>query len=111
MDFGNIEKIIYTWMLTNGIKTLLILIFIFISRKIANTAIKKILHIHKKTNVCEEYNKKLQTVYSIIHSLVDFVIIAVGTMLVLNELGINIGPILAAAGVLGVAVGFGAKRL
>ena len=40
----------------------------------------------------------------------DTIIIIFATMFVLNNLGIDIRPILTAAGVLGVAVGFGAKR-
>ena len=32
-------------------------------------------------------------------------------MLILSELGIEIGPLLAAAGVVGLAVGFGAQTL
>lgn len=33
------------------------------------------------------------------------------TMIVLSELGINIGPLIAGAGVLGLAIGFGAQKL
>ncbi len=36
---------------------------------------------------------------------------SVGGMLVLSELGISIAPILATAGVLGIAIGFGAQSL
>ena len=40
-----------------------------------------------------------------------FVIYGVGCTLVLGELGINLGPIIASAGILGVALGFGAQNL
>ena len=39
------------------------------------------------------------------------VIITVSTLMVLSELGINIGPMLAGAGVLGLAIGFGSQKL
>jgi small conductance mechanosensitive channel len=42
---------------------------------------------------------------------VTFVIIAVTVMMILKEFGIEIGPILAAAGIAGLAVGFGAQSL
>jgi len=35
----------------------------------------------------------------------------VSTLMVLSELGVNIGPLLAGAGVLGLAIGFGSQRL
>ena len=37
--------------------------------------------------------------------------LAVATMLVLAELGVNLGPILASAGIAGIAIGFGAQNL
>jgi small-conductance mechanosensitive channel len=40
-----------------------------------------------------------------------FVVIAVAAMMVLSALGIEIGPLIAGAGVIGVAVGFGAQTL
>lgn len=57
-----------------------------------------------------EFKKQLITLKSIIKSIIDTIIAAFGTMYVLNVLGVDIRPILTAAGVLGVAVGFGAKR-
>jgi len=39
------------------------------------------------------------------------VILIVAAMIVLKELGVEIGPILAAAGIVGLAVGFGAQSL
>ncbi len=38
-------------------------------------------------------------------------IIVVAVLMVLKELGVDIGPVLAAAGVVGIAVGFGAQQL
>nr|WP_281354741.1 mechanosensitive ion channel domain-containing protein [Roseospira navarrensis] len=38
-------------------------------------------------------------------------LIVVTSMLALSELGVNIGPLLAGAGVLGLAIGFGAQKL
>ena len=43
--------------------------------------------------------------------IVSVLIILVAGMLILSELGISIAPILATAGVLGVAIGFGAQSL
>ena len=57
-----------------------------------------------------EFIKQINTTQHLIQSAVDAVIIILGGMYILNKLGIDIRPILTAAGVLGVAVGFGSKR-
>ncbi len=57
-----------------------------------------------------EAKKQIMTTKAIIKSILNTVIIAFAMMYILNLLGIDIRPILTAAGVLGVAVGFGAKR-
>jgi moderate conductance mechanosensitive channel len=47
----------------------------------------------------------------VIHITLNVVILAVSAAVVLGEIGVKIGPILAAAGVIGLAVGFGAQNL
>ncbi|MFN3750292.1 MAG: mechanosensitive ion channel family protein [Thiobacillus sp.] len=55
--------------------------------------------------------KRLNTLEQVFRYVVGVFIILVSGMLVLSELGISIAPILAAAGVLGIAIGFGAQSL
>jgi len=55
--------------------------------------------------------KRIDTLGRVFRYSVTVVITIVGGMLVLSELGISIAPILATAGVLGIAVGFGAQSL
>ncbi|TVT18939.1 mechanosensitive ion channel [Amycolatopsis acidiphila] len=55
--------------------------------------------------------QRARTVGSLLRSVASFVIYGVAFVLVLSKLGINIAPILASAGVVGVAVGFGAQNL
>lgn len=78
--------------------------------KIANLFIEKFLNKICKYKDDFEFKKQLITLKSIIKSIVDTIIIAFGVMYILNNLGVDIRPIMTAAGVLGVAVGFGAKR-
>ena len=54
---------------------------------------------------------RLKTLLPLARKTALVVICTLVTMIVLSELGINIGPLLAAAGVLGLAVGFGAQTL
>ncbi len=55
--------------------------------------------------------KRAETLGRVIRYLVSVVVTLVGTMLVLSEVGISLAPILGAAGVVGLAVGFGAQSL
>ena len=55
--------------------------------------------------------KRLNTLEQVFRYAIAVTIILVTGMLVLSQLGISIAPILAAAGVLGIAIGFGAQSL
>jgi small conductance mechanosensitive channel len=55
--------------------------------------------------------KRAETLGRVFRYLVAVVITLVAGMLVLGELGISVAPILGAAGVVGLAVGFGAQSL
>lgn len=55
--------------------------------------------------------KRIDTLGRVSRYITSVVIVLVAAMLMLSELGISIAPILATAGVLGLAVGFGAQSL
>ncbi|MBY8964230.1 mechanosensitive ion channel [Algiphilus sp. NNCM1] len=52
-----------------------------------------------------------QTLLALFRSAFLIVLVVMTAMIVLSELGINIGPLIAGAGVLGLAIGFGAQKL
>lgn len=56
-------------------------------------------------------NRRKFTLLPLLKNVVLIILIVITAMLVLSRLGINIGPLLAGAGVLGLAVGFGAQTL
>lgn len=62
-------------------------------------------------NPDSEDRKRIQTLMRVFRYISSVVIGAVSIMLVLSEVGISIAPILATAGVAGLAVGFGAQSL
>ncbi len=59
----------------------------------------------------DEATKRINTLVKIIHKSVLIVLWIVFGMLVLQKVGVNIGPILASVGILGLAIGFGAQEL
>lgn len=58
-----------------------------------------------------EPSAREKTLLTIFRNATAIVIIVMTLMIVLSEIGIDIGPLLAGAGVLGLAIGFGAQKL
>jgi small conductance mechanosensitive channel len=55
--------------------------------------------------------QRAEAIGSVLRSCASFVVMGIAVVLVLGELGINLAPIVASAGVVGVALGFGAQNL
>ncbi len=55
--------------------------------------------------------QRIEALASVLRSVTTGVIFAVAAFMVLDQLGINLGPLLAGAGIIGVAVGFGSQSL
>ena len=58
-----------------------------------------------------ERAKRLSTLLPLIRKVIFIALIVFVALIVLSELGVNIGPLLAGAGVVGLAIGFGAQSL
>jgi len=54
---------------------------------------------------------RAKTLLTVARNALLVVLVVMSTLVILSELGINIAPLLAGAGVLGLAIGFGAQRL
>ena len=58
-----------------------------------------------------ELRKRMETLDTLAANTLQFFIIVVSGLMILGELGLNIGPAIAGLGVVGIAVGFGAQSL
>ncbi|WP_372946997.1 mechanosensitive ion channel family protein [Mariniphaga sp.] len=58
-----------------------------------------------------EVEKRIITLVGIINGLVKIVLWVIVIMILLKKFGVDIGPILASAGIIGVAIGFGSQEL
>ena len=56
-------------------------------------------------------SQRARTIGSVLRSGTTLVVYGVACTLVVGELGVNLGPIIASAGILGIALGFGAQNL
>jgi small-conductance mechanosensitive channel len=59
----------------------------------------------------ERRRQRAQALRTILGNVSSIVIFGIAAIIILGDLGINLAPILASAGVLGVALGFGAQSL
>jgi len=99
------------WFLTSGLRILLIIVMTLILLKIATIITNKLRTVIGKREGDLEFEKRSGTLSGVIHWIMRVVILAVATFMLLAEFGVNLGPVLAAAGVVGLAVGFGAQNL
>ncbi len=105
------------WMITELPGLLFILILLFIALRVVRFVVKRvrkglISQVDKKEDTeAAEVEKRIRTITSMIQGTLLFIIWLVFLMLALQKIGIEIGPILAAAGIVGLAVGFGAQEL
>ncbi len=88
------------------VRIVLILLLVWIGWLLLRAAVRRIM-LGRKAG--EEAMKRRQTLANVSGSVIAVALAGLAGTLVLGELGVNLGPILAAAGVVGVAIGFGAQ--
>lgn len=60
----------------------------------------------------DKYNAtRMRTILPVLQNILFIVFVALFALMLLSELGVNIAPLLAGAGIVGVAVGFGAQNM
>ena len=97
-----------TWTLLRiGVILVIAWIMLGLSRKLI-PMLRKQLQKHTQD---PEQHKRLETLGRVLRYIAAVVISLITVMLVLSELGISIAPILASAGIVGLAIGFGAQSL
>ncbi|MNR89343.1 putative MscS family protein YkuT [compost metagenome] len=102
------------WLLLHGISLVMTLAIMMLALKISSVLIDQIgkalqagLPLSKRARAAQ----RTGTLTQILSSTVKTVILFAGSLMALSEVGINVTPILASAGVVGLAVGFGAQSL
>jgi small conductance mechanosensitive channel len=121
-----------TWLIAKPARILLILLVAFILRYLAKRVIDRLTTIPRGNGrkmpallrplrdrapdmlgsvVIERRRQRAATIGSVLKSMSTLLISGLAFVLILGELGINLGPIIASAGVVGVAIGFGAQNL
>jgi small conductance mechanosensitive channel len=102
------------WGLNNGIKIIFIVVIAYVLKLISKRFVQRIVKAavsSDKFMTTDGEIKRMQTLVRIFSWTINTIIIVIATMMVLQEFGVQIGPILASAGIVGVAIGFGGQYL
>lgn len=120
-----------SWLITKPIRILLILLVALLVQRVTKRLIARLTTIPRGGGklpallrplrerapdtlgpvVVERRRQRATTIGSVLKSMSTFLIYGLAFVLILGELGIDLGPIIASAGVVGVAIGFGAQNL
>lgn len=104
-----------SWIISELPSLIVFIIIIFIAlrvvRFILNRLRKRLVKRAGKSDSPDESEKRIHTLMNILHSILKIVLWLVFLITILGKFGIDIAPILASAGIVGLAVGFGAQEL
>ncbi len=108
-------EIVFGWIFSHGIKIVFIVIGFFIAFQVAKIVLRRAvrLMVEKTYEIRdgEAMEKRNQTLVQVIMMGLKFVFMGFAGLMILSEIGINIAPLLAGAGIAGLAIGFGAQSL
>jgi len=106
-------KTISSWLTTSGIRIIGILIALIILYQMSRWIVKWLERFIREKDPLQavEAKKRAQTLGKILRHAFLTVIAFTAVLMILGELGIQLGPLLATAGIGAVALGFGAQSL
>ena len=111
-----IENFNWETLMFTALRVLLILVIAWIVLSVARRLLKQLEQQLLGAELREEeppteQAKRVETLIRLLRQAIVIVVWVVALLVVLRELGVDIAPILASAGILGLAVGFGAQNL
>jgi small conductance mechanosensitive channel len=112
-DVGANREELFDWLLNRGLRIALIAIVAYMVIRIGTAAARRFeTEMSSGTGLdVIERTKRAQTLGRIIQKTLAIVVVVIGGLMVLRELDLDITPVLTGAGIVGLAVGFGAQTL
>jgi small conductance mechanosensitive channel len=105
-----IERLI-EWAMSSGIRVALIGMGMLLLLALTRHVLKRLRSLYEGALPSPAERRRADTLTHVLRDVARVFIVAVGTMMVLSEIGIDLKPLLAAAGLGGLAIGFGAQSL
>lgn len=113
-QFAEWQESIGPWLMDNGLKIVLIIIGAIILNKVLRKVTERAIRaaILPSNHDTEEAEKKREdTLIKIFLGVLRVTIFVIASIMILTEIGLAVGPIIAGAGIVGLAVGFGGQYL
>ena len=106
-------QMIADWTFYNGLRVLLIAILAYALIRATRLLVSRFEHeLNLRTGLdALERAKRARTLGSVINKVATVVIVAVAVVMTLDQFRVDITPVLTGAGIVGLAVGFGAQTL
>jgi small-conductance mechanosensitive channel len=111
MNFSNFLIVAKNWAFTTGVKIVLIVVFTLVFIKIIKVISNRLSSLFLKKGAGEEAEKRAKTLTSVIQNFLVILVLVVAAITIIGQLGIEIAPLIATAGIAGVAIGFAAQSL
>src|SRR5271157_5707873 len=93
-------------------RILAVLIIAFILSRLLKLVAKHFSELsHRQDLPSSVRSQQIRTISSVVYSIGLFIILFIAAMQILALVGVNMGPLLASAGIAGLAIGFGAQTL
>jgi len=115
---GNIPPLLRDWredtmtfLRHDAPKIVFVLVMAYLLTRMARAVARKSTDLHVRKLPSGVRVQQVRTVASVVTSIAVVVIFFVAALQVLSILGFNLGPMLASAGIAGLAIGFGAQTL
>ena len=103
------------WLLTHGLRAAVIVLALLAIGFVVGRLIPRALRVATAARLVgrprEEVDQRVHTLSIAIQRTVWAVLSLAGLLMVLPEVGVSVGPVLASAGIIGLAVGIGAQSL
>ena len=110
INFSELSGKTLEWIISSGLKILFILILAFAGIWVTRWLLARLFtFMIKPGNI--EMQKRVDTMSGLAKFVVTIVVLVIAGFMILTVLGIDITPLLATAGIFGVALGFGAQHL
>jgi len=112
----NPAEALISWAISHGIKIIIILFIAWLAVKISKAFIFKLIKAFIEKSGRLVGNEKIQeqrvkTLVKVFNSTLKIVIWVMAILTILPELGVNPTPLLAGAGLIGLAIGMGSRSL
>lgn len=96
----------------NALQIVLIVALLLLARWLGGRAIGVITRtLTRKIDASERRQAQINTVSALLNSVLGYVLLFVGILSVLGAIGVNLAPVLATAGVTGLAISLGSQQI